>query len=184
MKVTLHKSFYDYAREEAWLEQMSQKGLALCEYTLCRYVFETSQPGEYTYRMALLKRPAASDHSLGVVRGLEDQGVECVGTNGCWFYFRRKAADGPIELPGGVDRKIDHLRRLAALWNILGYLMLALAAFALAFSVVSAICTPNGLMDYWYGFLVAVCCVVAGVLFLRLSIPIRRRIKHMARAEG
>lgn len=45
MSQVVRKFFMDFEKEEAWLNEMSAKGLALVEHSWARYVFEESAKG-------------------------------------------------------------------------------------------------------------------------------------------
>ncbi|MBQ3859711.1 MAG: DUF2812 domain-containing protein, partial [Clostridia bacterium] len=49
MRTTVRKWFWgwDFDKEEAWLNEMAAKGLALVSVGLGRYEFEETEPGEY-----------------------------------------------------------------------------------------------------------------------------------------
>lgn len=47
MNHIVRKAFFDYEKEEKYLNEMSAKGLALTDYTQFRYVFQDAPKGEY-----------------------------------------------------------------------------------------------------------------------------------------
>lgn len=53
MKQVIRKAFWNYEKEEHWLNTMSAKSLAMTNYSWCRYVFEEEPRGEYIYRIEL-----------------------------------------------------------------------------------------------------------------------------------
>jgi hypothetical protein len=116
MKHVIHKIYWNYEREEKWLNQMSAKGLALTDYCWIRYVFEDSQPGEYIYRIQLLENLASNPESRKYIEFVEGTGAECIATYLRWVYFRKRSADGPFELYSDIASKIHHYRLVRAFW--------------------------------------------------------------------
>jgi hypothetical protein len=57
---------WDFDREERWLNEMSQKGLALIAVGYCNYTFEDCGPGEYTVRLELLDNLPAHRKASGI----------------------------------------------------------------------------------------------------------------------
>ena len=45
MKHIVYKPYWDYEKEERWLNDMAAKGLALSDYSWCRYAFEETPRG-------------------------------------------------------------------------------------------------------------------------------------------
>ncbi len=116
MKHIIHKAYWNYEKEEKWLNELSAKGLALVDYSWIRYVFEDSQPGEYIYRIQLLKNLASHPESRKYIEFVESTGAECVATYLRWVYFRKRAADGPFELYSDFESKIHHYKLVRAFW--------------------------------------------------------------------
>lgn len=113
MKHKVFKLFYDFEKEERWLNEMSAKGLQLCSYYFGQYVFEQGQPGEYTYRLELMETNPRGAEGQAYIRFMEDAGIECVDTFWRWAYFRKKTADGPFDVYTDPESKIKHYRRIA-----------------------------------------------------------------------
>jgi len=116
MKHIIRKAFWNYEKEEKWLNSLSAKGLAMTDYSWCRYVFEETLPGEYIYRIELLEKPAPHPESRQYIAFIEDTGAEFVASYMRWAYFRKKAEDGPFELFTDIDSRLIHSRRVRALW--------------------------------------------------------------------
>lgn len=57
MKLVIRKAFFDFEKEEKFLNDMSANGLALTDYSWCKYVFEDAPKNEYIYRLELLETP-------------------------------------------------------------------------------------------------------------------------------
>ncbi len=109
---TVHRLYFDFEKEEAWLNAMAAKGLHLVRYSWGAYTFEQGEPGEWIYRIQFLdddaRKPASSEYMALVA----DAGVETVDTHMNWAYFRRRAADGPFELFSDLGSRIAHYKRV------------------------------------------------------------------------
>lgn len=117
MKHTTFKFFYNYEKEERWLNSMSAKGMALVDYYWARYVFEEEEPGKYLYKIEFLDKMGSNNlENIAYVNFLEDIGVECVGIYMHWATFRKKAADGPFELYTDLPSKIKSCQRISRWW--------------------------------------------------------------------
>lgn len=114
MRKTIRKLFWvwDFDKEEAWLNEMAAKGLALVSVGFCRYDFEESLPGEYGVRLELLSNRGDHPESVKYIEFLEETGAEHVGTFKRWVYLRKKKADGEFELFSDRDSRIRHLRKI------------------------------------------------------------------------
>lgn len=51
MKYVIWKAYWNYEKEEKWLNEMASKGLAFTSYSWYRYVFEDAPAKEYIYRI-------------------------------------------------------------------------------------------------------------------------------------
>ncbi|MDR3209763.1 MAG: DUF2812 domain-containing protein [Oscillospiraceae bacterium] len=112
MKSKIRKVFFDYEKEEKWLNKMAARGLALTDYGFSRYTFEDSAPGEYIYRIELLNNKLTHPESRNYILFMEESGAEVVATWMTWVYFRRKAAAGAFELYSDLDSRIKHYGRM------------------------------------------------------------------------
>jgi hypothetical protein len=137
MKHIVHKAYWNYEKEEQWLNSMSAQGLALTDYFWVRYVFEDSEPGEYIYRIQFLDKLAKHPQSRKYIDFVESTGAECVATYLHWAYFRKKAGDGPFELYTDIPSIIRHYRMIRAFW-----VPLAVAEYFAGFLNIIAGATP------------------------------------------
>ena len=72
MKHTTFKFFYNYEKEERWLNSMSAKGMALVDYYWARYVFEEDEPGKYIYKIEFLDKMGSNNlENIAYVNFLE-----------------------------------------------------------------------------------------------------------------
>jgi len=122
MKKVVWKWFIDYEKEEAWLNEMSAKGFAFTNYFFGRYVFAESTPGEYVYRMELLKNRLSHPDSRQYLGFMAETGAECVSSWYRWAYFRKKAETGTFEIYSDADSKIAHYRRISSVFLSMGIL--------------------------------------------------------------
>jgi len=115
MKTNVTKLFYDYEKEENWINSMAAKGWNLTGIYLT-YTFEEGIPGEYTYRMVLLEQRGTHPESINYIRFMEETGAEHVATYGYWIYFRKKtAADDydSFQIYTDTTSRIQHYKRVA-----------------------------------------------------------------------
>ena len=119
-KHVIHKLFWDYEKEERWLNQMASKGLNFIDFTFCRYLFEQGTPGEYIYRIELLPQMASHPESQAYIEFMESVGVEYMGKWVRWVFFRKKASDGPFEIFSDYESKIGHYKRISTLFGVVG----------------------------------------------------------------
>jgi Protein of unknown function (DUF2812) len=113
-KTRLFPRFYlDHDKEEAWLNEMADRGWNLFRRGWSGYRFQRSDPGEYIYRVRLLPDWATGDKRHEYFDLMWDSGVEVVCKAGRWSYFRRKAAEGPFELSSDLDSLTRRSSRIA-----------------------------------------------------------------------
>ena len=120
MKQVIWKLITDHEKEEKWLNEMSQKGLQLLDYTPGRYLFEEGTWGQYIYRIELLDQLVSHPESRAYIRFMEETGTEYVTHILRWVYFRKKASDGPFELYTDRESRITHYKRIMTLYGVLG----------------------------------------------------------------
>ncbi len=118
MKHIIRKIFFDYEKEEKWLNKMSQKGYTLVKYTWCRYEFTTEDPETYIYRIELLDSLATSPESMDYLTFLEDNGIQVISSYLRWVYLRKNATDGPFDLYTNNESKIAYLKKIQLFWTL------------------------------------------------------------------
>ena len=175
MKHIVYKIFWNYEKEEKWLNERSARGLALLDYCWIRYVFEDSEPGEYIYRIQLLENLVSHPKSREYIDFVEGLGAECVATYLRWVYFRKKSADGPFELHSDIASKIRHYKLVRAFW----------AAFAILeysagiFNIVTGFTPPVSLANAELGCLV----VALGVGFTAMVASLTKKIVALKKQQ-
>ena len=184
MKHIVWKAYWDYEKEEKWLNEMSAKGMVLTDYSWCRYAFEETQNNQYTYRIELLENMPNHPESVAYIRFLEENGVECVATYMRWVYLRKKTSEGSFDVYTDIDSKIKHYKRIYALWNTLmiaesgaGLLNLSIGLTNLNINEKSG--------DFSYGnLIIGLCLILWGLLFFKLGFPIRKKIKKLEKEKN
>jgi hypothetical protein len=119
MKQVIRTIFFDVEKEENWLNRMSAMGLALIDYSWCRYVFEQAPPNEYIYRIEMLENHHIYSDSAAYIQFLEENGVECVAKYARWVYLRKKAADGPFDIYTDIESRYRYYKRVSLFYRSL-----------------------------------------------------------------
>lgn len=176
MKHIVRKAYWDYEKEEAWLNEMSAKGFVLTDYSWCRYVFEEGNRNEYTYRLELLEYLPTHPESIAYLRFLEESGVEFVSSYMRWVYLRKKTADGSFDLYSDGASKIKHYQRIWTLWTV--FMCLEFIAAAGNFIAYATSAGVPGSASY-SNLVFALLLTGLGLLFLKLGLPLRKKIKQL-----
>lgn len=171
MKTTIYKPYYDYEKEEKWLNEMSAKGLALIDYSFYRYVFEDCKPGEYVYRIELLEHVPSHPESRTYIEFLEQSGVEHIASYVRWVYFRQKTENEPFDLYTDIDSRIKHYGRINTLWFTLACAELMIAISQIAMAI--------GGTGFSFSYISGGLLLSPAVLFFLLSCATRKRIKRL-----
>jgi hypothetical protein len=175
MKQVIWRGFINYEKEEKWLNEMAAKGLAMTDYSWCRYVFEETEPGEYTYRLELLENATVHPESRKYIEFLEETGVEQVAAYIRWVYFRKKTKDGPFDIYSDIDSKLVHYQRVFQLWLVLG-----LAEVTIGFSNtmlgIGEMMRGQTNLNGWMGLPLL---VLGLFLLFGLALPLHRKIKRL-----
>ena len=178
MKKVVWKWFMNYEKEEASLNEMSAKGFAFTNYFFGRYVFEESTPGEYVYRMELLKKSLSHPDSRQYLSFMAETGAECVSSWNHWAYFRKKAETGTFEIYSDADSKIAHYRRISSVFLFMGilevcFVMALLNIMFYGESIYGPLMGP---------FLLGFYCIVGSVFLLSWN-SFRKKIKKLKREK-
>jgi hypothetical protein len=168
MKQVIRKAYYDIEKEESWLNSMSAMGLALIDYSWCRYVFEQAQPNEYTYRIDLLDNHHTHSASAAYIQFLEENGIECVARYMRWIYLRKKTADGPFDIYTDMESRYRHYKRLKLFYRSLINLELAAGLLNLAIGIINR-STLN--------LVTAIPVLCLALLLTKITAPIQAKIK-------
>ena len=183
MKYVVRKAYWDYEKEEKWLNEMSAKGMALTDYSWCRYVFEEKANNQYTYRIELLKDMPTHPESIAYLRFLEESGVECVATTMRWVYLRKKTSDGSFDIYTDIDSKIKHYKRINALWFSLMIIEFIAGLINLSIGIIN-LNIGEKLGNFSYGNLsLGICLILFGLIFFKLGVPIRKKVKKLEKEK-
>jgi hypothetical protein len=176
MKHVIWKIYANYEKEEKWINEMAAQGLALTGYSWCRYQFEETSRGEYSYRIELLDEMACHPQSVAYLRFMEEMGVECAATYMRWVYLRKKTADGPFELYSDIDSKIKHFTKIQTFWRLLGFAELVIGISNLSSGL--AYISDHQQFDSFH-IIAGSFLAIIGVLFLSLAWPLTKKIKKL-----
>lgn len=179
MKHIVRKAYWDFEKEEKWLNEMSAKGMALTDYSWCRYVFTEAPNNEYIYRIELLQHFPSHAESIAYIKFLEESGVECVATYTRWIFLRKKSSDGPFDIYSDIDSKISHYKRIHLFWSTFMWIELIIGLINLIVGVVN-LNIDNKLGNFSVGNIIEGCLLtLLGLLFLKLGLPIKKKIKRL-----
>ena len=153
MKTIIRKAYYNYEKEENWLNEMSAKGLLLTDYSWCRYVFTESQK---------------------YIRFMEENGVEYVSSYMRWVYFRKKASDGDFNIYSDIDSKLKLYRRINLFWTVMACIMIGIGTWnvVLGLEMLSRSIFP-------FNFFAGGFAGCFFVVFILLGHPLRIKIKKL-----
>ena len=177
MKHVIRKLFWDYEKEENWLNELSSKGLALSDYSWCRYVFSETINNEYTYRIELLDHPPTHPESVAYIKFLEENGIEYVSSYMSWIYLRKKSSEGVFDIYSDLESKIKHYKRINRLWISLMALELIVGLINIIIGLTNFYVSSQNLSlvnTFIGGFL-----IFLGIVFLRIGAHIRKKIKKL-----
>lgn len=164
MRHTVYKLLWawEYDKEEKWLNEMAAKGMALVSVGLCKYIFEDSEPGEYTYKIELLDKMPHRSESEAYIRFLEETGAEHVGSIFRWIYIRKKTSEGALDLYSDIGSKLRYMRRLQIFFISLLFFELAVGLMNISIGAISyRINAINLYMGIFLLFLAWMCGVAA-----------------------
>lgn len=179
MKTIIKKAYWNYEKEEKWLNEMSAKGLALTDYSWCRYVFTDAHPGEYIHRIELLEYLPSHPASQEYLRFMEENGVEHIGSYMKWVYFRKKASDGAFDIYSDIDSKIKHYQRIAWLWLTTACAELLIGVPNIFVGTMSLLQHNITVLNLLGGSI----CVCMGIGMLALSHTFSRKIKKLKKEK-
>ena len=181
MKYIVHKAYWDYEKEERWLNEMSAKGMTLSDYSWCRYVFVETPNNEYIYRIELLKNLAAHPESIKYIKFLEENGIEFVTSYLRWIYLRKKSSEGEFEIYSDIESKIKHYSKINLFWT-------TMATIEFVAGIINLFAGLMNLSEF--GRLFNVNFVLGGLLFLlgaaflKLDLKIRKKIKILVQEKN
>lgn len=179
MKHVVRKLYWNYEKEEKWLNEMSAKGLALTSYSWNRYVFEETPKGEYIYRIELLDNTINHPESQKYIQFLEEAGVEFVASYMRWIYIRKKAVDGNFDIYSDIDSKIKHYEKVNLFWNTFAGIEFGAGSVNLVLGLAYYVFEGEFIFNIALGFPL----ILLGFLFLYLGMPLRKKIKMLKKEK-
>ncbi len=177
MKHIVRKAYFDYEKEEAWLNQMASHGMALADYSWCRYVFEDAPYGKWVYRLELLEHLPVHPESVAYLRFMEENGVEVVATYLRWVYLRKPAEEGSFDLYSDLTSKIAHYQRIHLLW-----LPLMLLQFFVGFQNLF-LGLADGRISSPVNIVLGILLIGIGLLLLRLDVKVLTKIRRLRQEQ-
>lgn len=181
MKHIVWKAYWDFEKEEKWLNEMSAKGMALTDYSWCRYVFTEAPNNEYIYRLELLENLPSHAESVAYIRFLEESGIECVATYWRWIFLRKKSSEGPFDIYSDIQSKIKHYKRVSTLFGVIG----ALNLFAFLVNIINRIAVSPKYNDNYLPYISLIVFLngVFGVCLTWLVVGYIRKISKLKKEK-
>lgn len=168
MKYIVRKYFLDYEKEEKWLNQMSQKGYALTDYSTAKYTFKKCSEGEHIYRIILTDNEYFN---------ASEDGLETLGMHGNKIYYRKKAKDGPFTIRTDIRQKAKHYEKLLTMLFIFTAIETALGIGNIAMYKGTAF----GLFSLFIGIVMVLTGIYTGITYV---LPIYRKIRNIKRCDS
>ena len=186
MKHIIHKLYYDYEKEENWLNEMSAKGMALTSYSCCKYVFTEAAENEYIYRLELLENSPTHAESITYIKFLEETGVEFIAKYARWIYLRKKSSEGVFDIYSDIESKIKHYKRINSIWIPVMWLEFIVALYNIIVGIITLI-NDNKIGNFRLGNLnivISVAPLLFGLVFLSLLSQNRKKIKKLEQEKS
>jgi Protein of unknown function (DUF2812). len=175
MKKVIRKRYWDYEKEENWINEMASKGYNFLSFSLPgKYVFEEGEPGEYIYRIELLKSTPKSEESKDYIRFMEENGIECVNTYYRWAYFRSKNKEQLVNLYSDWESKAQHYSKVFRFTLLL--LILNFSSFLYNLIIGYAMYIDRGLM---INLICSLINFIIAILISPLTIKQYKNLKNM-----
>jgi hypothetical protein len=175
MKTVIRKLFWDYEKEERWLNEQAAAGLAFVKYTWGTYTFEECEKGEYHYRLEYLEHTKTDAKGKAYLQFMADAGIELIQTYRLWGYFRKKAANGPFDIFSDLESKIKHYRRIQSFYAVMTVAELAMLLSQILLHVTGN--PPSGFRIVILSLLIAVAALM-GFVAVKYQLRINRLVKE------
>ena len=179
MKYIVRKVIWDFEKEEAWLNEMARKGMALTDYSWGRYVFAEAPIDEYIYRIEMLENLPTHAESIAYLRFLEENGVEHVASYNRWIYLRKKTLEGPFDLYSDIDSRIAHYNRIGRIWDTVMWVEWIMGVMNLIIGIINLNFNER-LGNFSYANVIVGAALTAlGLVFFLLGRPTRKNLKRL-----
>lgn len=177
MKTIVWKAFWDFQKEEVWINQMASKGYSMTDYSWCRYVFEETPKSQSIYRIELLQHLPTHPESQSYLRFLEESGVTVVASYMRWVYLKRPSSEGPFELYTDQESLLNYYTRYLKFWMFFIWFELGIGALNLTIGLIN----QRYLQDGIFSIGVALLPIAIGLGLLKMCMPIRAKVKQLKR---
>lgn len=168
--------FFDYEKEEAWLNEMSNKGLVLTSISNGYYHFEICKPGDYIYRIEFLKE---GEDKAKYAEFMHEMNIDHIASCHRWQYFRRNSILGEFEIYTDIDSKIKHYQRINFLWYILSIIFIVPGFFA-----VTDILSSQFVEVDKSSLFINLPLLLIGLFFLTLALPLSKKINNLKKEQS
>lgn len=132
MTIVKRRIFFNYEKEEKWINKMAQEGLHLVKYSLTKYTFEEGEAGAYQYRIQYLGDQSEEENEE-YFQILKDGGIEVVAFDMNWAIFRKKSEEGSFDIFSDASSKIRHYHSISKMLGILAIVNLFLGFLNFSF---------------------------------------------------
>lgn len=173
---TIKRTFTDFSKEEAWLNQMSHEGKALIGYRGGRYIFVDDEPGTWQYAIEILGQGSKTDRDY--LSFLEETGIDTVAVYANRAYLRKKNDGTDFELHSDLESRIEQARKRSTPW-----IAIPVSQVGLALILVISVFTQNPEASDLAKGIVLACStllVLAAIIeYLVFGKPYRERIRKL-----
>ena len=129
MTKLVFRLYFDYEKEEAWLNKMAREGWMLKSFFLGFFRFVKDEPGKYIYRIELLPHHFRSPKNKTYFDFLKDMDVEIISFWVLWVIYRRKTDLGPFDIYSDIESRITHYGRISRFLLPLGLIEVGCAIY-------------------------------------------------------
>lgn len=175
MSQVIRKLYFDFEKEEKFLNDMMAKGLAFKNYSWGKYTFEEAPKEEYIYRLELLEHPPEHEESQKYISFMEEMGAELVTTVSRWAYFRKRAEDGEFDIYSDLDSRLKHYMRVRMFMFVIAALNFFLGLFNLYSGYLATTTGHLAINNY----VAIVSFSVAALLLILLILPLNKKINTL-----
>lgn len=172
MKYIINKMFWDYEKEEAWLNEMAMNGYAMVKYSYCKYTFVECIPNQYTYRIELLDRSPKHRDCVRYLQAMQDKGVEVMSVFSRRVFFRKNNNNEAFEVNIDNKSKVKHYEKVFILFYML---MISNMAIGLGNIIIS-----KGSPSLFFSIFIGIVSALLGcVIGYTMVLPVYRKLKKL-----
>ncbi|GIN57347.1 hypothetical protein J8TS2_16660 [Lederbergia ruris] len=118
MKKVLYRLYWDYEKEENWINEMAAQGWHLKKFFFGRFTFTKGEPGAFIYRNEFIIGMSANEKK-DYFEFLKDSGITIINELCGWVYMKKSAAEGPFEIYSDTKSKITYYKRMLNIFLLL-----------------------------------------------------------------